>query len=251
MGSAPANRWRVGARTVRPRAPARGPAAASAPRGGAAGSRVRPRAQRPPRRRHAERLLYARRLPGLPRHRLSRRTASPSSRSAASSPCCVTPGLPIVWLNWGVRPDLLNTSPSLLHAHAPDGTGAGLGDTIPGGAPILVEGGWGAQIVDELVPDAGDIQVTKYRLQRVLGHAARHDPAQPRRDDAVLRGRQRGPVRDDDAAGRDVPRLRLRHDRGLRGDDVAGLLHGGDALQREAAVRVRHAARRRCAPGVG
>jgi len=71
--------------------------------------------------------------------------------------------IPIVWLNWGVRPDLLNTSPSLLHAHAPEGTGAGLGERIPGGAPILLEGSWGAQIVDELVPDASDIRVTKYR----------------------------------------------------------------------------------------
>lgn len=73
-------------------------------------------------------------------------------------------GVPIVWLNWGVRPDLLNTSPSLLHAHTPDGSGAGLGEPIPGGAPILREGSWGAQIVDELVPDARDVHVTKYRF---------------------------------------------------------------------------------------
>jgi nicotinamidase-related amidase len=72
-------------------------------------------------------------------------------------------GVPIVWLNWGVRTDLLNASPSLLHAHCPDGTGAGLGETIPGGKPILVEGGWGAAIVDGLVPDERDIRVTKYR----------------------------------------------------------------------------------------
>ena len=72
--------------------------------------------------------------------------------------------VPIVWLNWGVRPDLLNTSPSLLHAHTPDGTGPGLGETIPGGAPILREGSWGAQIVDELVPEPGDVRVTKYRF---------------------------------------------------------------------------------------
>jgi nicotinamidase-related amidase len=72
-------------------------------------------------------------------------------------------GVPIVWLNWGVRPDLLNASPSLLHAHCPEGTGAGLGETIPGGKPILVEGGWGAAIVDGLVPDERDIRVTKYR----------------------------------------------------------------------------------------
>lgn len=72
-------------------------------------------------------------------------------------------GVPIIWLNWGVREDLLNASPSLLHAHCPDGTGAGLGETIPGGKPILVEGSWGAAIVDGLVPDDRDIRVTKYR----------------------------------------------------------------------------------------
>ena len=72
-------------------------------------------------------------------------------------------GVPIVWLNWGVRPDLLNASPALLHAHAPDGTGPGLGETIPGGAPILREGSWGAQIVEELIPAPADVRVTKYR----------------------------------------------------------------------------------------
>jgi nicotinamidase-related amidase len=82
------------------------------------------------------------------------RTLAPALRAA---------GVPVVWLNWGVRFDLLNASPSLLHAHAPDGTGPGLGDTIPGGAPILREGSWGAQIVEELVPDKDDIRVTKYR----------------------------------------------------------------------------------------
>ncbi len=72
--------------------------------------------------------------------------------------------MPIVWLNWGARQDLLNTSPSLLHAHTPDGNGAGLGETIPGGSPILLEGSWGAAIVEGLVPDARDIHVTGYRF---------------------------------------------------------------------------------------
>jgi nicotinamidase-related amidase len=79
------------------------------------------------------------------------------------APALRAAGVPIVWLSWGVRPDLLNASPSLLHAHAPDGTGPGLGETIPGGAPILREGSWGAQIVEELVPDPADVRVTKYR----------------------------------------------------------------------------------------
>lgn len=73
-------------------------------------------------------------------------------------------GVPIVWLNWGVRRDLLNIHPSLLHAHTHDGSGAGLGEAIPGGAEILVKGSWGAQIVDELNPGEQDIHVTKHRF---------------------------------------------------------------------------------------
>jgi len=87
----------------------------------------------------------------------------PIAPIAAIVPALRAIGVPIVWLNWGVRPDLLNASPSLLHAHNPEGACAGLGETIPGGNPILVEGGWGAAIVDGLVPDARDIRVTKYR----------------------------------------------------------------------------------------
>jgi nicotinamidase-related amidase len=72
--------------------------------------------------------------------------------------------VPVIWLNWGVRPDLLNISPSLLHAHTQDGTGAGLGETISGGAPILRKDGWGAQIVDEINPGGQDIHVVKHRF---------------------------------------------------------------------------------------
>lgn len=72
--------------------------------------------------------------------------------------------VPIVWLNWGVRPDLLNIPPSLLHAHTHDGTPPGLGERIVGGSEILTKGGWGAQIVDELEPHGADIHVTKHRF---------------------------------------------------------------------------------------
>lgn len=72
--------------------------------------------------------------------------------------------VPVIWLNWGVRPDLLNSFPSLLHAHTHDGSGAGLGDTIPGGARILRKGSWGAAVVDEIDPGDRDIHVTKYRF---------------------------------------------------------------------------------------
>jgi len=73
--------------------------------------------------------------------------------------------VPVIWLNWGNRPDRLNLSPSLLHVYKPNGTGVGLGDALPGsGARVLERGSWSAAIVDELAPDASDIHVAKYRM---------------------------------------------------------------------------------------
>ena len=89
---------------------------------------------------------------------------APIAPLQALLPALRAQGVPVIWLNWGVRPDLLNIPPSLLHAHTHDGTGAGLGQRIPGGAEILVKGSWGARIVDELVPGPRDIQVTKHRF---------------------------------------------------------------------------------------
>ena len=40
-------------------------------------------------------------------------------------------GMPVIWVNWGNRPDLLNLSPSLLHVYKPTGKGIGLGDELP------------------------------------------------------------------------------------------------------------------------
>jgi hypothetical protein len=40
--------------------------------------------------------------------------------------------VPVIWLNWGNRPDRLNLSPSLLHVYKPNGRGVGLGDPLPG-----------------------------------------------------------------------------------------------------------------------
>ncbi|MET0541001.1 MAG: isochorismatase family cysteine hydrolase [Variovorax sp.] len=89
---------------------------------------------------------------------------APIAPIAALVPALRAAGVPIVWLNWGVRKDLLNIHPSLLHAHTHDGTGAGLGEPVPGGAEILRKGSWGAQIVDELDPGEQDIHVTKHRF---------------------------------------------------------------------------------------
>ncbi|MCW2085845.1 nicotinamidase-related amidase [Bradyrhizobium diazoefficiens] len=73
--------------------------------------------------------------------------------------------VPVIWLNWGNRPDRLNLSPALLHVYKPSGTGVGLGDRLPGsGARVLERGSWSASIVEELTVESTDIHVAKYRM---------------------------------------------------------------------------------------
>lgn len=74
-------------------------------------------------------------------------------------------GAPVVWLNWGNRPDAANLPPGVLHVYDPDGRSNGIGKPVrPGGAPTLQAGSWSAAIVDELTPVPGDICVDKYRM---------------------------------------------------------------------------------------
>jgi nicotinamidase-related amidase len=73
--------------------------------------------------------------------------------------------VPVIWVNWGNRPDQLNLSPALLHVYKPSGAGVGLGDPLPGsGAKVLERGSWSAAIVDELTVAPSDIHVAKYRM---------------------------------------------------------------------------------------
>lgn len=73
--------------------------------------------------------------------------------------------VPIIWLNWGNRPDLMNLNPTVLHSGNPSGTGAGYGDTPKGGrSPVLRKGSWGARICDDIKPARRDIHVDKFRL---------------------------------------------------------------------------------------
>lgn len=73
--------------------------------------------------------------------------------------------VPVIWVNWGNRPDLLNVSPALLHVYNPTGAGVGLGDLLPiKGAQVLTLGSWAAAVVDELEPKSTDICVDKYRM---------------------------------------------------------------------------------------
>lgn len=73
--------------------------------------------------------------------------------------------VPVLWVNWGNRPDQLNLSPSLLHVYKPAGEGVGLGDPLPSnGSPVLELDSWAAAVVDELAPEPGDIAIAKYRM---------------------------------------------------------------------------------------
>lgn len=74
-------------------------------------------------------------------------------------------GVPVVWLNWGNRPDLLNISASLLHVYNPTGEGVGLGAPLPAtDALVLTAGSWAAAVVEELEQLPQDIRVDKYRM---------------------------------------------------------------------------------------
>jgi nicotinamidase-related amidase len=73
--------------------------------------------------------------------------------------------VPVLWVNWGNRPDRLNLSPSLLHVYKPTGEGVGLGDPLPQSkAPVLEHGSWAAAIVDGLAAEPSDIHIAKYRM---------------------------------------------------------------------------------------
>ncbi|GAB4460993.1 MAG: peroxyureidoacrylate/ureidoacrylate amidohydrolase RutB [Elainellaceae cyanobacterium] len=73
--------------------------------------------------------------------------------------------VPILWVNWGNRPDLLNISAGLRHVYNGSGDGVGLGDRLPkNGAPVLQKDSWAAAVVDELEQHPQDIKVDKYRM---------------------------------------------------------------------------------------
>ncbi|MDF1732032.1 MAG: cysteine hydrolase [Minwuia sp.] len=74
-------------------------------------------------------------------------------------------GVPVIWVNWGNRPDLANMPPNQIHLYKPAGTGVGLGDPLPSnGAPVLQKDSWAADVVDELTIEPQDIKVDKYRI---------------------------------------------------------------------------------------
>ncbi|MCU0525470.1 MAG: cysteine hydrolase [Elainella sp. Prado103] len=73
--------------------------------------------------------------------------------------------VPILWVNWGNRPDLLNIGAGVRHVYNSSGEGVGLGDPLPkNGAPVLIKGSWAAAVVDELTIEPTDICIDKYRM---------------------------------------------------------------------------------------
>jgi len=73
--------------------------------------------------------------------------------------------VPVIWVNWGNRPDLANMPPNQIHLYKPHGSGIGLGDPLPGsGAHVLEKDSWAAAVVDELEQKPQDIKVDKYRI---------------------------------------------------------------------------------------
>jgi len=73
--------------------------------------------------------------------------------------------IPIVWLNWGNRPDLLNVHHGIVRKGKQKVDDVGYGEQLPGRrGRVLERGSWGAAIVRELTVLPGDVHVAKYRF---------------------------------------------------------------------------------------
>jgi ureidoacrylate peracid hydrolase len=87
------------------------------------------------------------------------------SRSDALARAARTAGVPVIWLNWGNRPDQANLPPGVAHVYDPDGTDTGIGHVLPSsGAAVLTKDSWGAALTAPLRAEPEDILVDKYRM---------------------------------------------------------------------------------------
>jgi ureidoacrylate peracid hydrolase len=73
-------------------------------------------------------------------------------------------GVPVIFVNWGVRVDCANLPATLLHKGRKGGTRPGYAEPSPSGrGDILVQGHWGAATIDDLVVAPTDLVVHKHR----------------------------------------------------------------------------------------
>ena len=85
--------------------------------------------------------------------------------SALAVAAARTAGVPVIWLNWGNRPDQANIPPGVAHVYDPEGRGVGIGYGSPGsGSRVLTAGSWGAALADPLTVQPQDVSVDKYRM---------------------------------------------------------------------------------------
>lgn len=89
----------------------------------------------------------------------------PIAAIAALLPVWRATGAPVVWLNWGVRPDRLNLSPTVQFKGKRSAQGVGYAEASAEDRGLsVVAGEWGAQVIDELTVVPQDITVFKHRL---------------------------------------------------------------------------------------
>jgi nicotinamidase-related amidase len=79
-------------------------------------------------------------------------------------------GMRVVWLNWGVRPDLANLSPGVLRSFSRSGVGFG-GELPDNLGRLLIKGSWSAELIDGLeeIRQEDDIWIDKHRTSGFFG----------------------------------------------------------------------------------
>jgi nicotinamidase-related amidase len=71
----------------------------------------------------------------------------------------------VLWLNWGIRADRMNLSPTIHYKGKRTAAGVGYAERSPIDRGLsVVTGEWGAKVIDELKVEPADLSVNKHRL---------------------------------------------------------------------------------------
>lgn len=81
----------------------------------------------------------------------------------ALTSACRAVGVPVIHLNWAIRPDVANLPANVLDKGSNCGAQPGYGEEIAAG-PVLAAGAWGARSLPAIICEPGDITVGKHRL---------------------------------------------------------------------------------------